>query len=87
MEKNQQIDKSDQDKDKEKGGWPRGRVVEFAHSAAGGPVFRWFKSWARMRHCSSSHAEEASHMPQLEGSTTKNIQLCTGGFGGEKGKK
>ena len=21
-------------------GWPRGRVVKFAHSAAGGPVFR-----------------------------------------------
>ena len=27
----------------------------------------------------SSHAEAASHMPQLEGPTTKNIQLCTGG--------
>ena len=28
-------------------------------------------------------------MPQLEGPTTKNIQLCTGGVGGEKagGKK
>ena len=25
-------------------------------------------------------------MPQLEGPTTKNIQLCTGGFWGEKGK-
>ena len=23
-------------------------------------------------------------MPQLEGPTTKNIQLCTGGLGGEK---
>ena len=23
----------------------------------------------------------ASHMPQLEGPTTKNTQLCTGGFG------
>ena len=25
--------------------------------------------------------------PQLEGPTTKNIQLCTGGLWGEKGKK
>ena len=28
-------------------GWPRGRVVKFVCSAAGGPVFRWFESWAR----------------------------------------
>ena len=34
-----------------------------------------------------SHAEVASHMPQLEGPTTKNIQLCTGGLWGEKGEK
>ena len=26
-------------------------------------------------------------MTQLEGSTTKNIQLCSGGLWGEKGKK
>ena len=26
-------------------------------------------------------------MPQLEGPTTKNIQLCTGGLWGEKRKK
>ena len=26
-------------------------------------------------------------MPQLEGPTTKNIQQCTGGLWGEKGKK
>ena len=40
--------------------------------------------------CSSNHAEAASHMPQLEGPTTKNIQLCTGaggGLSGVKGKK
>ena len=67
-------------------GWPRGRVVKFARSAAGGPVLRWFESWARTRHCSSDHAEAASHMPQLEEHTTKNIQLCTGGLWGEKGK-
>ena len=35
---------------------------------------------------SSSHAEAASHMPQLEWPTTKNIQLCTEGLWGEKGK-
>ena len=26
-------------------------------------------------------------MPQLEGPTTENIQLCTGGLWGEKGKR
>ena len=31
------------------------------------------------------HAEAASHMPQLEGPTTKNTQLRTGGLWGEKG--
>ena len=69
------------------GGWPRGRVVRFARSAAGGPVFRRFESWAPTWHCSSDHAEAASHMPQLEEPTTKNTQLCTGGRWGEKGKK
>ena len=33
------------------------------------------------------HAEVASHVPQLEGPTTKNIQLCTGGFGEKKQEK
>ena len=37
-------------------------------------------------HRSSGHAEVARHMPQLEGPTTKNIQLCTGELWGEKGK-
>ena len=50
-------------------------------------MFRWFESWARTWHCSSNHAEVAPHMPQLEGPTTKNIQLCTGGLWGGKGKK
>ena len=68
-------------------GRPHGGVVKFARSAAGGPVFRWFESWARTWHCSSSHTEAVSHMPQLEGPTTKSIQLCTGGLWGEKGKK
>ena len=69
------------------GDWPRGRVVKFARSAAGDPVFPGFKSWAQTWYCSSNHAEAASHMPQLERPTTKNIQLCTGGLWGEKGKK
>ena len=59
-------------------GWPCGRVVELACSAAGSPVFRWFESWVQTWHCSSSHAEAASHMPELEEPTMKNIQLCTG---------
>ena len=49
-------------------------------------MFRGFESWARTWHCSSDHAEAASHMPQLEEPTTKNTQLCTGGLWGEKGK-
>ena len=69
------------------GGWPRGRVVKFACSAAGGPVFHWFESWVWTWHCSSNNAEAASHMPQLEGPTIKNVQLCTGGLWGEKGKQ
>ena len=34
-----------------------------------------------------NHDEAVSHMPQVEGPTTKNIQLCTRGLWGEKGKK
>ena len=52
----------------------------------GGRGFRWFESWAQTWHSSSGHARAACHMPQLEGPTTKNTQLCTGGALGEKGK-
>ena len=31
-------------------------------------------------------AEAASHMPQIEGRTTKTIQRCTRGLWGEKGQ-
>src|SRR3712207_7284492 len=48
-------------------------------SPFGGPEFHHFRSWVQTWHCSSNHAEAASHMPQLEGHTTKNMQLCTGG--------
>ena len=34
-----------------------------------------------------NHAEAASHMPQLERPTMKNIQLCNRGLWREKGKK
>ena len=66
-----------------------------------GPVATWLSScaplwrprvspariWAWTWHHSSSHAEAASHMPQLDGPTTKNIQVCTTGLWGEKEKK
>ena len=68
------------------GGQPRGWVVKFTSSTAGSPGFHWFESWAWTWHHSSSHAEVASHMPQLEGPTTKNTQLCSWGLWGEKGK-
>ena len=67
-------------------GGPRGLVVKRALRCSG-LGFRGFGSWARTWHHSSGHAEAVSHMPQLEGPTTKNIQLCTGGLWGEKGKK
>ena len=49
-----------------------------------GPMAEWLS--LRTWHCSSNDAEAAFHMPQLEGPTTKNIQLCTGGLWGEKGR-
>ena len=69
-------------------GWPRGRVVKFARSAAaGGPVFRWFESWARTWHCSSNHAEAASHMPQLERTHNEEYTTMYRGALGRKRKK
>src|SRR3712207_406367 len=69
-----------------KWGWPCGRMVKLARSAAGGPVFRWFESWARTWHCSSDHAEAASHMPQLEGPTTKYTTMYRGDLGRKRRK-
>ena len=69
------------------GGWPRGRVVKFARSAAGSPVFRWFESCARTWHCSSNHAKAASHMPQLKKDPQRRIyNYVPGGFGEKKEK-
>ena len=62
-------------------GWPRGRMVKFMSSAAGGPVFRWFESWVRTWHCSKNHTEAASHMPQR-----RIYNYVLGGFG-EKEEK
>ena len=74
-------------KKKEGGGaGPMAEWLSLPRSAAGGQVFHWFESWVRTWHCSSSHAGAASHMPQLEGLTTENAQLCTRGLWGEKGK-
>ena len=70
---------------KERGAGP---VAEWLSSRArfGAPGFSRFGFWVRTRYGSSGCAEAASHMPQLEGPTSKNIQLCTGGLWGEKGK-
>ena len=46
-----------------------------------------FRSWAQIRHCSSGHVEVASHMPQLEGLTTKIYNYVPGGIWGEKAEK
>uniref|UniRef100_A0A9L0TQD2 Protein phosphatase 2 regulatory subunit B'gamma n=1 Tax=Equus caballus TaxID=9796 RepID=A0A9L0TQD2_HORSE len=43
------------------------RELQKLPSLKGSPVLRWFESWARTWHCSSNHAEAASHVPQLEG--------------------
>ena len=61
------------------------------------PVAEWLSSHAplwRPRvspvspwHLSSSHAEVASHMPQLEGPTTKTYNYVLGRFGEKKAEK
>ena len=58
-----------------KWGWPRGRVVGFARSAAGGLVFRWFESWARTWHCSSGHA--GGGVPLATAGGTHNEEYTT----------
>ena len=49
--------------------------------------FHCLGSWARTWHRSSGHAEVASHMPQLEGPTTKICYYVLEGFGEKKEKK
>ena len=53
----------------------------------GGPRFRRFRSWAQTWHRSSGHAEAASHMPRLEGATTKIYNYVLGAFGEKKQEK
>ncbi|WP_261090198.1 hypothetical protein, partial [Streptococcus mitis] len=36
--------------------------------------------WAQTWHCSLGHVEAASHMPQLEGPTTRRYNYVLGGF-------
>ena len=67
----------------EGGGRPHGPVVKFARSASLAQGFA--SSDPGCEHGTTRHrAEAASHMPQLEGPTTKNTQLCTGVFGEKK---
>ena len=58
------------------------RVLHF-----GSPGFCWFGSWAQTWHHSSGHVEEASHMPQLEGPTTKTIYNYVQGEWGRKSRR
>ena len=62
--------------------WPGVHTLCF-----GGPGFHRLRSWAQTRHCSSSHAEAASHMPQLEGPATKIYNYELGNFGEKKKKR
>ena len=66
-------------------GWgrPRGRVVKFMSPTLAAQGFAG--SDPGHGH-GTAHVEVASHMTQLEGPTTKNIQLCSGGLWGEKEK-
>ena len=57
-----------------------------SHAQLQRPGIRGFESRAQTRHRSSSHAEVASHVPQLKGPTTKDTQLCTGELWEKKGK-
>ena len=61
------------------------QVIKFMCST--GPGFHQFRSWAWTWHRSSGHNEAASHMPQLEGPTTKIYNYVLGGFGEKKQKK
>ena len=68
------------------GGRPPGRVVKFARSALGGPVVSSVRILGADTAPLIEPCSGGSHMPQPEAPTTKNIQLCTGGLWGEKGK-
>ena len=62
-------------------------MAEWLSLHVGGPGFHWFGSWVWTWHSSSSHAETASRMPQLEGATTKIYNYVLGGFWEKKQEK
>ena len=64
--------------------WPSGWIFTLCF---GGPGFCQFGSWAQTWHHSSSHAEATSHMPQLEGPTTRIHNYVLGDFGEKKEKE
>ena len=65
---------------------PRDRVVKFMLSASVAQGFAGSDSGRGHGTAHQATVEAASHMPQMEGPTTKNIKLCTRGLWGEKGK-
>ena len=56
-------------------------MVKFTSSAF------WLGSWVWTWHCSSGHAEAASHIAQPEGPTTRIYNYVLGGFGEEEKRK
>ena len=65
-----------------------GPVAEWLSSrdCFGSPGFHRFRSWAQTWHCSSGHAEVASHIPQAEAFTTR-IYSCVLGVWGRRRRK
>ena len=64
--------------------WPSGYLCVLCFSS---PGFRQFRSWAQTQQHSSSHAEAASHIAELEEPTTRIYNYVLGGFGEKKKKK
>ena len=65
---------------------PHGRVVKFAPSTSAAQGFTGSDP-GRAWHCSLGHVEAASHIPQLEGPTTKTYNYALGRFGEKKSEK
>ena len=65
------------------GPWPSGWVRVLCFSS---PGFRQFRSRVQTWHCSSGHAEVASHVAQPEGPTARIYNYVLGGFGEEEKK-
>ena len=67
-------------------GHPHGRVVKFMRSTFGAQGFAASDPGCRHGAARLGHAGAASHMPQLEGPTTKIYNHVPGGFGGKRKK-